>query len=85
MNQNLLTELRARLGGYLSGKSSLEQFREWFDSETWGLAAEPDSPLRQLAGEIELRIAEFTNRHLAEDEMKAILHPLLQDEPVDKR
>lgn len=85
MNQNLLSEIREHLGRYLSGKSTLEQFREWFDVETWGIAAEPDSPLRQLAGEIELRIAEFTNGHRTEDDLRSMLQPLLQREPATKR
>ena len=67
---------------YLNGKSTLRQFRDWFDVETWGLAAEPDSPLRQLGGEIELRIAEFTNGHLSEDDLRSMLKPLLQNEPA---
>jgi hypothetical protein len=85
MDENLLREIRTHLGRYLSGKSSLRQFREWFDVETWGLAAEPDSPARQVAGEIELRLAEFTNGHLTEDELRTLLQALLQREPVTKR
>lgn len=85
MNANLLQEIRTQLGLYLSGKSSLRQFREWFDVETWGLAAEPDSPARQFAGEIELRIAEFTNGHRTEDDLRALLQELLQREPVNKQ
>jgi hypothetical protein len=85
MDENLLREIRTHLGRYLSGKSSLWQFREWFDVETWGLAAEPDSPARQVAGEIELRLAEFTNGHLTEDELRTLLQALLQREPVTKR
>lgn len=82
MNQDLLLEIRTRLGRYLNGKSSLRQFREWFDVETWGLAAESDSPARQIAGEIELRLAEFTNGHLSEAELRALLQPLLDREQV---
>ena len=85
MNENLLREIRSHLARYLNGKSSLRQFREWFDVETWGLAAEPDSPVRQLAGEIELRIAEFTSGHRTEDDLRATLQPLLQRETVNKR
>jgi len=84
MEQNLLREIRSRLGRYLSGKSSLLQFRKWFDVETWGLAAEPDSPVRRLAGEIELRIAEFTNGHRTEDDLRTLLQTLLEREPVTK-
>jgi hypothetical protein len=85
MNESLFREVRTQLSRYLSGKSSLEQFREWFDVETWGLAAEPDSPLRQLAGEIELRIAEYTNGHRTEDDLRNLFQALLQREPVSKR
>lgn len=84
MNANLIREIRKHLESYLSGKSSLRQFREWFDVETWGLAAESDSPVRQLAGEIELRIAEFTNGHLSEDDLRAMLQTLLLRESVTK-
>jgi hypothetical protein len=82
MDENLLPEIRTRLGRYLSGKSSLDQFRKWFDVETWGLAAEPDSLVRQIAGEIELRMAEFTNGHLSETDLRALLQPLLDREQV---
>jgi hypothetical protein len=85
MNQTTVHELQLHLSQYLNNASTLEEFREWFDDETWGLAAEPDSPARRMAGEIELRIAEFTNGHLTEDELRAMLQPLLQREPATKR
>src|SRR2546430_4086622 len=55
------------------------------DLETWGLAAQPDSPLRQLAGEIELRVAEFTSGHRTEEDLRSLLQALLQREAVSKR
>ena len=85
MNQTTVHELQLHLSQYLNNASTLEEFREWFDDETWGLAAEPDSPARRMAGEIELRIAEFTNGHLTEDELRAMLQALLQREPATKR
>jgi len=85
MNQTTVLELQTHLSRYLSNATTLEDFRDWFDDETWGLAAEPDSPARQIAGEIELRIAEFTNGHLTEEELRAMLQPLLQREPAVKR
>jgi hypothetical protein len=38
--------------------------------------------VRQIAGEIELRIAEFTNGHLSETELRALFQPLLDREQV---
>jgi hypothetical protein len=70
MSEPTLQELRDRLSTYLTGNSSLSEFRDWFDVETWDMAAEPDSSAREVAGEIELRLAEFTNGHLSEDELR---------------
>jgi len=83
-SSQLHAEICVRFRHYLSGKSTLEQFREWFDVETWGLAAEPDSPLRRMAGTIELRLAEFTNGHLTEEDLRSLLQALVQREPVNK-
>lgn len=79
MNQTTVHELKARLSRYLNNTDSLNEFRDWFDDETWGLAAEPDSPARRIAGKIELRIAEFTNGHLTEDELRMLLRHLVPD------
>ena len=80
MNRITVHELQTHLSSYLNHAASLDDFRDWFDDETWGLAAEPDSPLRRMAGTIELRIAEFTNGHLSEDELRVLLQPLPHEE-----
>jgi len=85
MNQTTVRDLQLHLSKYLSDESTLREFREWFDDETWGLAAESESPVRRIAGEIELRLAEFTGGHLTESEMRKQLQPLLLPEPAAKR
>jgi hypothetical protein len=77
MSQITLEELQTQLSRYLENRISLDEFRDWFDDETWGLAAEPDSALRRMAGKIELRVAEFTNGHLTEDELRDLFRPLV--------
>jgi hypothetical protein len=72
-----IAELQQQLSRYLENEITLDQFRDWFDDATWGLAAEPDSPLRRMAGTVELRIAELTNGHLTEDELCSLLRPLV--------
>jgi hypothetical protein len=72
-------ELQHQLSRYLENQITLDQFRDWFDDETWGLGAEPESPLRRLAGTVELRIAELTNGHLTEHELRDLLRPLLPE------
>jgi hypothetical protein len=77
MNELTLRDLQSHLKDYLTGKSSLPEFRDWFDVETWDFATEADTAVRQVAGEIELRLAEFTNGHLTEDELRRQLESLL--------
>ena len=84
MNQTTVLELQTQLSRYLNNATTLEEFRDWFDDETWGLAAEPDSLVRQIAGEIELRIAEFTNGHLTEQELRRLLRSLASDSIADQ-
>ncbi len=84
MNQPTVLELQTQLSRYLDNAITLEEFRDWFDDATWGLAAEPDSPVRQRAGEVELRIAEFTSGHLTEPELKDLLRALALDLVVDR-
>jgi hypothetical protein len=84
MSDLTLQSLRSHLADYLDGTRSLSEFRDWFDVETWGVASEPDSLVRQTAGEIELRIAEFTNGHLSEQELQKLLRPLASDSITDQ-
>jgi len=77
MNQTTIHELQAHLSRYLGNAITLDEIRDWFDEETWGLAGELDSPARKMAGEIELRLAEFTSGHRTEDDLRYHLESLL--------
>src|SRR5579871_6683926 len=77
MSLTTVSEIQNHLSRFLSSKESLGQFKEWFDRETWGLAAEPDSAARRLAGEIELDLAEFTGGHLDENELRDAFRTLV--------
>lgn len=77
MNEPTLQDLQSHLADYLAGTSSLPEFRDWFDVETWDLDMQPDEPLGQLVGEIELRLAEFTSGHRTEDDLRYHLESLL--------
>src|SRR6266478_6482604 len=85
MPEPTLQDVQRYLANYLNGEISLSQFRDWFDTETWDLDMQPDTSLGQMVGEIELRLAEFTSGHRTEDDLRAVLQPLLQREPVTKR
>lgn len=77
MAEPTLQDVQRYLTKYLSGGISLSQFRDWFDAETWDIDLQPDTPLSQVVGEIELRLAEFTNGHRTEDELRYYLESLL--------
>src|SRR5258708_6007278 len=58
MNSSVLSEIRDHLRRYLSREITLDDFRDWFDAETWDIIDKCPAATQQLAGEIELRIAD---------------------------
>lgn len=81
MIAQLELETYRHLVSYLSGATSLRDFRLWFDAETWDCAADSD-----LIAQIELALAELSSGHRTESEFKQILHSFtnltLQIEPL---
>jgi|SRR3990172_5128588 len=79
MERRLDLDIHDQLVSYLAGDKSLTAFRDWFDSSTWDMGeigANQDA--LRLAGEVELRLAEFSNGHWTEDELKSKLLPLIR-------
>jgi hypothetical protein len=85
MAEPTLQDVQRYLATYLGGEISLSQFRDWFDAETWDMDMQPDTPLGHVVAEIELRLAEFTNGHLTQADLRTLLQSLVQREPVNKR
>ncbi len=75
MDSGLLSDIRDHLRRYLNREITLAEFRDWFDAETWDIIDKCPAATQQLAGEIELRIAEFTNGHRTEDDLRAMFSP----------
>ena len=63
-------KIREELGKYLSGEISLQEFQDWFVPETWDIHKSGDQEGIELAREVELRLAEYTNGHRTESELK---------------
>ncbi len=63
---------------YLAREISLEKFRDWFDLTAWDLQRTNNIGGRELAGEIELRLAEFSNAHWTEEELRQKFLPLVR-------
>jgi hypothetical protein len=62
--------IRDKLASYLVGELSLEDFEDWFVPESWNVAQTNDQNATNLVYEIELWLAEYSNGHWSEDELK---------------
>jgi hypothetical protein len=71
------TEIREQLTRFLSHKQSLRSFVEWLTRNTWNIHRE-SAAVRQLAGSIELELAEYSNGHLNEKELHSRLSKLVR-------
>lgn len=74
--------IREWLARYLAGENSLRQFQEWFVPATWRGVFTSAAAL-DLAHEVELRLAEYTNGHWTERELRSLLLPLVRAYAVD--
>ncbi len=78
MDTSLTTELQDHLESYLSGKTTLREFEEWFVPATWDAHDTDDAWLERVRNSIDARIAEYTNGDWTEDELKGFLRPFTE-------
>lgn len=76
------SELRSRLARLVAGDESLRDFQDWFVPAFWD-EPNPDSPVRHLADQVELVIAEYTSGGWTLDEARRLLRGLLST-PVEE-
>ena len=69
--------IREYLRRFLGGEVSLGDFEDWFVVHSWNVHQMGDPSLADLVYEIELRLAEYTNGHRTEDELRRVLVPTL--------
>jgi hypothetical protein len=64
-------QIREAVLGFISGKTDLQSFEDWFVPATWDIE-KSGSPAQtfELAHEIELLLAEYTNGHRSESNLK---------------
>jgi hypothetical protein len=79
MESQLDLQIRDQLVRYLGKEISLKEFRNWFDASTWDMERSgANRDAMELAGEIELRLSEFSNGHWTEEELRNKLMPLVE-------
>lgn len=75
--ESLAARIEAQLDSYLAGRIQLATFEEWFVQQTWAAEQSGDQIAVDLTHEIELRLAEFSNGHWSEDELRERLAALV--------
>jgi hypothetical protein len=84
MGSSLTDQLYDQLGRYLAGIQTLQEFDQWFVPATWHIDPSSDPDLAGLAGEVYLRVAEFTIGHRTEEELKTLLRGIARDYKVHR-
>ncbi len=82
MEGKLDLAIREKLVEYLTSRMTLDVFKQWFLSTTWDVEETANKPLCSLIAEIHLRLAEFSEGHWTEPEMREIFAPMTQSYKV---
>jgi hypothetical protein len=56
--------------------SDLEEFEDWLAQESWNMHRDSDQRAQSLVGKIELALAEYSNGHVSESELRQQLRNL---------
>lgn len=75
MSDALSITIRRQIRRYLSGELSLRQFTRWLASKM--ASVEGKAGAEDLAHEVYIRLAEYTNGDWTQDELKGLLRPLV--------
>ena len=62
--------IREQVARYLAGEISLSAFQDWFIPQAWNIDKRADRFIAELVHGIELKLAEYSSGHWAEDELK---------------
>jgi len=79
---NITSELYRRIIQYLNGEISVTQFEDWFLPNFGQIINLPDCPPRDLAGDIQLALAEMSNGDRTEAEMKGLIRDLIESSDI---
>jgi hypothetical protein len=72
-----MIELKNKLCDYIASRINLSDFEDWFIPKYWDVHQKNDMILSQSVYDIELRLAEYSNGHWTENELKEHLLSLL--------
>lgn len=70
-------ELRNRVAEFVAGDLSLDDFEDWFAGASWNSHQHASQELQRLVGLVEIYLAEHSNVHRNEQQLRAALRSLL--------
>ncbi len=76
------SQIREKLGRFLSGEMSLDQFEDWLVQRSWNMHQHSDESAQKLASAIELRLAEHSSGHLDGAALRDELRPFVTNYTV---
>ncbi len=78
MQHPLEFEIRDRLSAFLADEISLHDFEDWFFPKTWDVDELDEPDLLDLVYQIKLDWAEFTDGHWSLEQLRSMLHSLVE-------
>jgi len=78
MQHPLEFEIRDRLSALLADEISLHDFEDWFFPKTWDVDKLDEPDLLDLVYQIKLDWAEFTDGHWSLEQLRNMLHSLVE-------
>lgn len=75
---NITSELYKKIIRYLNDEISVTQFEDWFLPNFGRILNLPDCPPRNLAGDIQLALAEMSNGDRTEADLKSLVRDLIE-------
>jgi hypothetical protein len=81
-DMNITSELYKKIIQYLNDEISVTQFEDWFLPNFGLILSLPVCPPRDLAGDIQLALAEMSNGDRTEAELKALIKDLIESSDI---
>lgn len=76
-------DIRRSLSRFIVGEISIEEFEDWFVAATWEVEKSGNINAIDLAREVDLRLAEFSNGHWSVDELRRKFRPFVETYSVE--
>ena len=71
------SQIRDKVNELSKNKIDVDAFEDWLVSQSWNMHRDSDETAQRLTSAIELRLSEFSARHLSESQLKEEIRGLL--------